>query len=411
MKKENLNLFCIHTPFDTKYKELFKRHISHLKEQRNLTINYSREILPGSEINSIIEGYFNEANIILLFLSADAMADEEIYDLQIKKALALQSQTLVIPILLRPYHYSDFFATNKLLALPLNEKFISLWGNQDAAFQHIVQILDKIISNIENKQDEVCNLSLKSLLQNEIAELPKTTIIHLTPPPPSPPNHFLGREADLTTVHKKLHTHNNVVLVNGIGGIGKTALAQAYWKKYKDQYQYAAWFTVSTDIEMAILNSGIENKLNITPYEGQKAKERFKQVWRELANIEERKLLIIDNANDSDDIAKHSFNLPNSKVLLTSRSRIDDYEQYTVNTLSISNAQKLFCKHYPEALKQKVLLKQLLIDIGCHTLTIELLAKNLSKLRHKNYGLKELCHDFKERGLLNPVKSRKIRTQ
>lgn len=231
---------------------------------------------------------------------------------------------------------------------------------------------------------------------------------YLTPTPPKPSKYFVGRTLDLQAIHEKLQTFSNVVLMNGMGGIGKTTLAQAYWDEYQVDYQYLAWITVSTDIQTAVLNSGLENSLKIQPYEGQKVKERFDWIWRKLANLKGKKLMVIDNANDAADLVSHHFNLPDWKVLLTSRSNVEKFEKYGIGVLPKSSAKSLFCSYYPSASEQKDLLEQLLEDIGYHTLTIELLAKNLRKLR--NYSLQDLYDNLKEKGLLHPEKSRRVDT-
>lgn len=228
---------------------------------------------------------------------------------------------------------------------------------------------------------------------------------YLTLPPPKP-NFFIGRAKELEEVHQMLQENANVVLVNGMGGIGKTALAQTYWDSYQHSYQHLVWITVSSNIQTAIVNSSLTLNLNIQTYEGQSEKEKFNLIWHKLTNLKGDKLLVIDNANDIDDLEKYHFNLPNWHVLLTSRSNIEKFKTYLVGILPHYYAKKLFIKYYPMAQDQIVLLEKLLEAIGYHTLTIEVLAKNLKESR--KYNLLDLVNNLQEKGLLYPDKNTAI---
>jgi len=58
--------------------------------------------------------------------------------------------------------------------------------------------------------------------------------------PKTPPDKIVGRENDLNDLHQRLVNHKQVLLVNGLGGIGKTTLAQVYIAKYWDEYHHVA---------------------------------------------------------------------------------------------------------------------------------------------------------------------------
>ena len=68
---------------------------------------------------------------------------------------------------------------------------------------------------------------------------------HLTNFIPSNAAHVVGREAELQATREKLLTGKPTVLVNGIGGIGKTTLALKYMVAYTPQYQHLAWLNAA----------------------------------------------------------------------------------------------------------------------------------------------------------------------
>jgi hypothetical protein len=58
--------------------------------------------------------------------------------------------------------------------------------------------------------------------------------------------HFIGREAELQEIHKALSGDGSrrVVVLHGLGGIGKTQLSVAYAKRQKDSYSAIFWLNI-----------------------------------------------------------------------------------------------------------------------------------------------------------------------
>ncbi|KAI9654946.1 MAG: hypothetical protein M1821_005699 [Bathelium mastoideum] len=63
------------------------------------------------------------------------------------------------------------------------------------------------------------------------------------------PAQFVAREEELTEMHRMLYGHNNqsVVVLNGLGGVGKTQLALAYARRHKEKYSAIFWLNVNDD--------------------------------------------------------------------------------------------------------------------------------------------------------------------
>jgi len=57
---------------------------------------------------------------------------------------------------------------------------------------------------------------------------------------------FVGREDELTLIHQQLQTEQGVIVcaVEGLGGIGKTALALEYAKRYQQEYAAQYWLSL-----------------------------------------------------------------------------------------------------------------------------------------------------------------------
>jgi putative ribosome biogenesis GTPase RsgA len=52
---------------------------------------------------------------------------------------------------------------------------------------------------------------------------------------------FIGRKKELDELEIKLEESDSVLVINGMGGIGKSSLAAAFLDKHKDDYTYK-WF-------------------------------------------------------------------------------------------------------------------------------------------------------------------------
>ncbi|RMG62483.1 MAG: CHAT domain-containing protein, partial [Bacteroidetes bacterium] len=66
----------------------------------------------------------------------------------------------------------------------------------------------------------------------------------LTPLPLINPQEVIGRDDDLQKLEQRLTEANQVLLVNGLGGIGKTTLAKAYLSQHFHSFDHLAWINI-----------------------------------------------------------------------------------------------------------------------------------------------------------------------
>jgi len=190
---------------------------------------------------------------------------------------------------------------------------------------------------------------------------------------------FVGRERDLDKLHELLQNEKPLLLLNGLGGIGKTTLAMVYCDRYAKHYDRLAWITQTDTFENAWLQAThLQQLLGITP--GQDPQATIRAMLTALRTVPgERKLLVLDNAERSLQ-AYTDYLPPNWKILITSRQELDSrYTTYPLGTLPPDEARTLFRKHYRKSTCTDAELDELLQDIGHHTLTLELLAKTLQE--------------------------------
>ncbi|NOQ28378.1 MAG: tetratricopeptide repeat protein [Bacteroidales bacterium] len=200
-------------------------------------------------------------------------------------------------------------------------------------------------------------------------------------------NEIVGRKNILDELHKLLFNEKPVVVVNGLGGIGKTTLAQAFIGKNRNQYRHIAWITQAEKNEdifavfaaASNLRKNLKIDVNIS-----EPNEVFEEIIRKLNHIGDKpNLLVIDNANNS--VEKIRNYLPDADkwhTLITSRNQLNGYTIKTLDFLSDEDAFTLFKKHYTKQNLTDLQIRELIKSLDYHTLSIEILAKTANIIEY-----------------------------
>lgn len=135
---QTASLYASCAPADEALQTQLANHLTLLERQGVITSWSSRQILPGNDRTQTIHQQLNTANIILLLISPDAIADDTCYHLEIQSAMERHQsgEARVIPILLRPVDWQGA-PFGQLDVLPKNHQPVTTWPNQDEAFQEI----------------------------------------------------------------------------------------------------------------------------------------------------------------------------------------------------------------------------------------------------------------------------------
>jgi hypothetical protein len=135
-----LEVFFSYAHEDEKLRDELVKHLSLLKRQGVIRDWHDRQITAGTEWAGAIDAHLQSAQIILMLVSADFMASDYCYDVEMQRAMERHEarEARVIPVILRPVDWQGA-PFGKLQALPTDGKPITNWPNQDAAFVNVAR--------------------------------------------------------------------------------------------------------------------------------------------------------------------------------------------------------------------------------------------------------------------------------
>ncbi|MBV9690409.1 MAG: TIR domain-containing protein [Ktedonobacteraceae bacterium] len=149
-KQDNLpvSVFISYAHTDEALREELEKHLSSLQREGRITTWHDRHIVPGMDWAREIDDAINSAAVILLLISANFVASDYCYGIEMQRALQRQREgkAYVIPILLRPVDRQDLpFA--HLQYLPRDARPITSWPNQDEAFADVAQGIRRVLDH------------------------------------------------------------------------------------------------------------------------------------------------------------------------------------------------------------------------------------------------------------------------
>ena len=139
-----IKLFISYSHQDEDLLKKLESHLALLKSQKIIDTWHDRKIGAGFEWQSAIDTHLEDADIILLLISADFLASAYCFGFEMQRAMERyrQQSAQVIPVALRPCDSNDADFM-KLKGLPTDFKAVTLWSNQDEAFTNIAKGIRK----------------------------------------------------------------------------------------------------------------------------------------------------------------------------------------------------------------------------------------------------------------------------
>lgn len=182
----SVTLFYSYAHEDEELRNQLGKHLHLLKRQGLITSWHDREIRAGDDWAIEIDTHLESAQIILLLISADFLASDYCYGVEMKRALErhFAGEARVIPIILRPVDWQHDLLLSSLQALPTDGKPVTIWSSSppyDAAFEDIAQGIRKVLEDLLNSQykQEQRGLAIKGIANQRLQEQRRETCLRL----------------------------------------------------------------------------------------------------------------------------------------------------------------------------------------------------------------------------------------
>jgi hypothetical protein len=173
MNEVLLNIFIAYSRENSSLRDRLDKHLSGLKRKKYINTWYDGQIEAGTEWEKEIELALNQADIILLLISADFIASDYCYDVEMKKAISRHEKgdAVIIPIILNPCDWTDL-PFSKIQGLPQNGVAITSeeWNSIEVPFTEVAKSIKSIVENLRIAKNKHL-LAINEVLNEKESEL------------------------------------------------------------------------------------------------------------------------------------------------------------------------------------------------------------------------------------------------
>lgn len=193
----------------------------------------------------------------------------------------------------------------------------------------------------------------------------------------------MGRESELSALTEAVNneavnnkTAQHLVLLSGIGGIGKSTTCAKWFRSTATQhFDNLAWVSCKDGIANGLAESQIYQTLGID--------DDPQKLLHAIGQLKGSTLLVLDDIKDPKDALLKSFRhlgQPGFRLVTTSRLKLPGFKEQPIGVLPSEHCLALFQKFCASncSTQTKDVIKQLIEKAGRHTLTIELIAKTMA---------------------------------
>ena len=165
MNNGNIKLFISYSHKDEDSIDVFKKHISPLKQKDLIEEWYDRKIKAGEEFNDKIENNLEDADIICLFISPNFISSQNCIS-EKDKAFELKQTngTIVIPIILSHCAWTDYEDLTEVLAVPTDGTPVNSYSDKDEAWIDVYNYIKDEVNCLLDIQNLELNLEFKEFL-------------------------------------------------------------------------------------------------------------------------------------------------------------------------------------------------------------------------------------------------------
>ena len=389
------NIFISYSHKDEKWKDLIVKHLKVLEVERSFSLWDDREIQPGRAWLPEIEKALAKADIALLLVSADSLNSAFIRDHETPEILRrCQHEGLtVIPVILRACAWKKISWLSDIQAFPKDGKALKSFPGhkQETLLAQLAEIVDAPDTIFDGGR----KVKGKTVL---FTRLPYRQI------------DLIGRQEELQELAQRLTDSRRVLLMNGLGGIGKTEVCKSFFMSHYHEYAYAAWFDWASSLPETLVGAFTWKSPLPALADTGVLEERYESIMGFLQRLDAPALLVLDNIDIPADKQLIDLTcLPERvKVMANSRAEVPGFERWPLEFLSAELCRELFYKYY-DVEKDDDGVNRLVGRCGRHTLTVELLARTA---RNAVLRVRDLERLLDEKGFnLNQAIKAKVETR
>ncbi|WP_437959874.1 acylphosphatase [Sorangium sp. So ce119] len=144
-----MNVFLSYARADRELMERLREAMSALEREKEIKIWHDDNISAGDPIECTIDEHLDNAELIMILVSASFLGSDACYDKEMRRALERErkGEARVLPVLLRPCDWSQT-PIAALSVLPIDSRPITSWPSQDEAFTSVAQGVRTIVKNL-----------------------------------------------------------------------------------------------------------------------------------------------------------------------------------------------------------------------------------------------------------------------
>lgn len=146
-----IKLFISYSHKDEALRDELETHLKLLQRQNVIASWHDRKIGLGANWQDAIDDNLATADIILLLISADFLASDYCWGVEVERAMEMHKNgsAIVVPVALRPCDTNNAgFMT--LQGLPKDFKPVTTWDNKDEAFTDIAKGIRRLVEGLPN---------------------------------------------------------------------------------------------------------------------------------------------------------------------------------------------------------------------------------------------------------------------
>ncbi len=231
-------LFYSYSHKDEKLRDQLETHLSTLKRENRISAWHDRRITAGTEWKGEIDEHLKSSSVILLLVTANFLASDYCHDVELRYGMEQQEKgtARVIPVILRPCDWKTTIF-GKLQALPTDGKPVISWKTRDDAFLNVVEGIRKALDELGHRG------SSTAFEKAPTASAISVLVLNALHQAPTPPADFTGRADELKELLEAVKTGGVTISgLQGLGGVGKTALALKLAEQLKPDYPDAQFY-------------------------------------------------------------------------------------------------------------------------------------------------------------------------